>query len=491
MPRSERQHSLRYFNLAQARPARLKKPRPIYAKSPRVGKWPPLIFLIGALLITLAALSHASPPMSRGARPLALGNAYTAVAGDSYGLYYNPAGLTEVNQKEVVFDYGRSDSERESARSEFNSIYTFPYRFRDKFYPVACGVYAERAAPGANIVDLTAGTGSDAPVDEWTKGFIKFPVRLGGAVTIRRENGFKHSDRVGKAGLGIGLTGGAYAPLFRTLQVGASIRNLYLGDSNPDGASIVVGATHLHKEYLNMFADLEYGRGGVWRFHPGLEWLLARGVLRPRLGWGSRDNGGVDSVATGVGFNISPMQIDLTYLIPVKTLNDDTEQFRASLIYRFGRPQFSEIYYDRALEAASQLDQKVLGLTVEEAQLKSSLSELEQKRRLAREELDNIKSRIETLKTQDVLGQKNATIQQLKERVANLELALAGQRNQVRQLTTQKESIRTHTVVAGDTLQSLAKQYYGDANQWKKIYNANSDKIERGLPRVGARLVIP
>jgi nucleoid-associated protein YgaU len=196
-------------------------------------------------------------------------------------------------------------------------------------------------------------------------------------------------------------------------------------------------------------------------------------------------------VATGIGFYASPFQIDIAYLIPVKTLNDDMQQFRASLSYRFGRPQFTEIYYDRALEEASQLDQKVLGLTVQEAELKESLSELEQKRRLAREELENMKGRIEALKEQDLLGQKNAQINQLKERVANLELALSGQRQQVRQLTEKKESIRTHVVVSGDTLQSIAKEYYGDANQWKKIYNANSDKIERGLPKDGSKLVIP
>jgi nucleoid-associated protein YgaU len=102
-----------------------------------------------------------------------------------------------------------------------------------------------------------------------------------------------------------------------------------------------------------------------------------------------------------------------------------------------------------------------------------------------------MKSRIESLKNQDLLGQKNSQINQLKERVAALELALSGQRNQVRQLTEKKESIRTHVVVAGDTLQSIAKEYYGDANQWKKIYNANADKIERGLPKVGSKLVIP
>jgi hypothetical protein len=245
---------------------------------------------------------------------------------------------------------------------------------------------------------LTAGAGGSAPVDQWTKGIIKFPVKLGAAVTIRSQKGDQVSPRVGKTSLGLGVTVGAYAPLNRRLQAGFALKNLFPGDANPYGPSAQVGIVRQHREYLNMHADLEYGSGGIWRFHPGLEWLLARGVVRPRLGWGFRDNGGIDSVATGIGFYASPFQIDIAYLVPVKTLNDNMQQFRASLSYRFGRPQFTEIYYDRALEEASQLDQKVLGLTVQEAELKESLSELEQKRRIAREELDNMKSRIESFK---------------------------------------------------------------------------------------------
>jgi nucleoid-associated protein YgaU len=40
-------------------------------------------------------------------------------------------------------------------------------------------------------------------------------------------------------------------------------------------------------------------------------------------------------------------------------------------------------------------------------------------------------------------------------------------------------------------LRTIAKQYYGDANQWERIYDANRAKVERGLPAEGATLVIP
>ena len=37
---------------------------------------------------------------------------------------------------------------------------------------------------------------------------------------------------------------------------------------------------------------------------------------------------------------------------------------------------------------------------------------------------------------------------------------------------------RSHTVVKGDSLSKIAKQYYGDAQQWRKIYEANKDQIK-------------
>ena len=36
---------------------------------------------------------------------------------------------------------------------------------------------------------------------------------------------------------------------------------------------------------------------------------------------------------------------------------------------------------------------------------------------------------------------------------------------------------RTYTVQSGDTLSKISKQFYGDANQYMKIFNANKDKL--------------
>src|SRR5262245_1992609 len=49
-----------------------------------------------------------------------------------------------------------------------------------------------------------------------------------------------------------------------------------------------------------------------------------------------------------------------------------------------------------------------------------------------------------------------------------------------------------YTVVAGDSLSKIAKRAYGDANQWRRIFEANRDQIKNpDLIKPGQKLKIP
>jgi len=51
---------------------------------------------------------------------------------------------------------------------------------------------------------------------------------------------------------------------------------------------------------------------------------------------------------------------------------------------------------------------------------------------------------------------------------------------------------QSYTVVAGDSLSKIAKKFYGNANAWKAIFEANRDKIANpDLIRPGQVLRIP
>jgi nucleoid-associated protein YgaU len=44
--------------------------------------------------------------------------------------------------------------------------------------------------------------------------------------------------------------------------------------------------------------------------------------------------------------------------------------------------------------------------------------------------------------------------------------------------TAPAPSGRSYTVVTGDSLSKIANQFYGDAQKWRKIYEANRDQIK-------------
>ena len=51
---------------------------------------------------------------------------------------------------------------------------------------------------------------------------------------------------------------------------------------------------------------------------------------------------------------------------------------------------------------------------------------------------------------------------------------------------------RTYTVAAGDSLSKIAKQFYGNVNQYMKIYEANRNVLsDPNVVKIGQELVIP
>lgn len=53
-------------------------------------------------------------------------------------------------------------------------------------------------------------------------------------------------------------------------------------------------------------------------------------------------------------------------------------------------------------------------------------------------------------------------------------------------------SARTYTVKSGDTLSKIAKEFYGNANDYNRIFEANQDKLQSpDKIQVGQQLTIP
>lgn len=57
---------------------------------------------------------------------------------------------------------------------------------------------------------------------------------------------------------------------------------------------------------------------------------------------------------------------------------------------------------------------------------------------------------------------------------------------------TPVKASRTHVVLAGDTLEKIAQQYYGTSDRWRALYDANLPLLKNGQSlRVGMELLIP
>lgn len=55
-----------------------------------------------------------------------------------------------------------------------------------------------------------------------------------------------------------------------------------------------------------------------------------------------------------------------------------------------------------------------------------------------------------------------------------------------------ENTVQTYTVVGGDSLSKIAKKFYGNANHWRAIFEANRDRIsDPDKIRVGQVLKIP
>lgn len=54
------------------------------------------------------------------------------------------------------------------------------------------------------------------------------------------------------------------------------------------------------------------------------------------------------------------------------------------------------------------------------------------------------------------------------------------------------KTARTYVVQGGDSLSKIAKKFYGDANAWKRIFEANKDVVKNpDMIQPGWKLQIP
>ncbi|MBI3565106.1 MAG: LysM peptidoglycan-binding domain-containing protein [Elusimicrobia bacterium] len=203
---------------------------------------------------------------------------------------------------------------------------------------------------------------------------------------------------------------------------------------------------------------------------------------------------GVSTVAFGLGLNFSPVILDIAMSLPASGINRPGGGYQAGLHYRFGAPSFAGQFVGSAAAEAERLRREIDRLEDRRKTLDQEAQTAESNKAAATSELRVLQKRAQEAQDEyRALLKKN---EELDYRAAD---RAAGMGPGAKPVAVPKAPPRpappawpkSHRVATGDTLRSIAGKFYGDPNLWERIYDANPDKVDRGLPVEGATLVIP
>lgn len=441
------------------------------------------VCLLCAAASTWAAQSTDFLP---GAKAMGMGFAYTAVADDPYAMFFNPAGTANTPYSEVGTSLGRALSP--VGTMSFGALtYLRPF---DPINTATIGsaYYAERQVNGPDEDQFLFHYSQEVKI----LGIpLSNPLKIGG--NFKFINVDKGKDN-GGGHFGAGFDGGLLARSDFGLNGSLAITNLTTNVGIPR-PTISLGTAYTLNHWLTAAGDLRV-RSNLTEFYPGLQATFLEGLLQARIGKGFNLDG-VQNVAFGVGVNFSPVVLDVAMSIPTAGIERQGGAYQASLTYKFGAPSFSGNFIGQAASQAEQLRSDISRLTAQKETLEEQTKTAETHREISQGEVRVLEQRVKELedqyrglqKSNDELGYQ---IEEEKVR----QNVLSAPEPEAPKLPKIKRKRRPswpkrHVIEPGETLRSLAKKYYGDPALWEQIYDANSDKVDRGLPQEGAEFIIP
>jgi len=424
----------------------------------------PNVFALLALLSVPSAavdLTYLRP----GARANAMGTAFSSVADDPYTVFYNPAGLKNMDARETRFGLARRLSPLAPA-GEASIAYVRPVP--DTSYISGLGYHAIRQNKAGSMDSLVMGAGNS-----FILKYLQRPVLYGGNFRIMSLRDPK------KGHLGLGFDGGLIFSSDMGLLTSLVLSDLDLG-MGQSLTTLTIGNSYRWRD--TVFAvDLKV-RGAYSEFVYGLERSLFNSLLQLRAGKGAALNG-PDHLVLGMGFNAAPWIIDFAASIPWKGFDQSAGLYEVNVGYCFGAPTFSERFVGDAAARASVLKTQVDDLRTQKANLEKSIATYRANKGVLESDLTMMQSRMIALES----------------RLKDLELQIieAEHRKETPKprapapVYKPEKWPKLHRVVPGDTLRSIASKYYGNPSLWERIYDANQKNISRGLPIEGSLLEIP
>lgn len=417
-----------------------------------------------------------------GARAMGMGTAFSAIADDAFGFFYNPAGTANTPYVQGAGTAGRMLSPR-GPLSFATGVYLRPYEPINTA-TIGGAYHLERQRNGGDIDSLMFNYAQEYKV----RGNIPLskPLKIGANVKIVNSD----DGSGGKSKFGLGFDAGVIARSNMGFSAGLVLSDFVTSLAYPR-PGITLATAYTWDRRFTLAGDFRV-RGGLAEYYPGIEASFHQGLLRVRAGKGlSLD--GIHTLAFGLGLNFSPMILDIAMSLPTSGLNRQGGGYQATFSYRFGAPSFTGQFVGQAAAQAealrgdlNNLEQKTRTMSQQAGTAESNKSTAESQLRVLEKRVGEAQDEYRALlKRNDELDYRIA------EKAAGLVGKPAPVEIKVRKRAPPPAWPKRHVVKAGDTLRTMAKDYYGDPNQWEKIYDANREKVERGLPSEGASLVIP
>jgi hypothetical protein len=282
---------------------------------------PVIIILIFVAHINAANLGFASQDAGQsgeflsygaGARALAMGGAFVGVADDASTMYWNPAGLGQIQRKEITALYaGLYENTSYGFIGYVNPI-------NEKYGTIGCAV-VDLESTGYQLRDTyntNMGEGNEsemAGIISYGKllpiGYTDKPVYAGGSIKIVRQVIDSNSAT------SIGLDAGVLCKLFKNLSIGLDIQNLVAPqlklmeatDAYP--LSITVGAGYrLCNNNLLLVLDVNQTTNRDYQVHAGGEYCLFK-MLTLRAGINPTE------IDCGLGFKFKDYSIDYAFAL--------------------------------------------------------------------------------------------------------------------------------------------------------------------------------
>ncbi|MGB5106754.1 MAG: PorV/PorQ family protein [Candidatus Zixiibacteriota bacterium] len=301
-----------------------------------------------ALVLVLASTSFAAKyageafALGAGARPLALGGAYVALAGDPAGLYYNPAGIAQIQGRQIALLHSETFG---SLLNHDYVAYAHPVNFRNKAGAIAAGIYRVGGG-GIILTEKDPITGGPKIISE--EGHYDYMVLLGAGMKLSDSWRFGATSKIivrslaNNSAWGLGLDIGVQYGGNEGFALGANLTNAtstFLAYDNGTRESILpalkLGATYARsfdQFTVRAIADGDFlfeGRDAAAQASVGAISLDSH--LGAELSYHDivyfRGGSDIGRLALGVGLRFNRFQLDGAFL----NHNDLDNSYRISL----------------------------------------------------------------------------------------------------------------------------------------------------------------